>query len=67
MSVDCDISGMTLTDALEPQICFVMGEFGLGIDVPDEVFENPLVRTMEDCSNDIVVLSNVRSNPALSP
>ncbi|KAG8900686.1 hypothetical protein FRC00_011755 [Tulasnella sp. 408] len=40
------------------KICFVMGEFGLGLDLPDEVFEHPLIQTMENCSNDIVVLAN---------
>ncbi|KAG8995769.1 hypothetical protein FRB94_011659 [Tulasnella sp. JGI-2019a] len=40
------------------KICFVMGEFGLGTDIPDEVFDHPLVKTMENCANDIVVLAN---------
>ncbi|KAG8902020.1 hypothetical protein FRB99_004869 [Tulasnella sp. 403] len=40
------------------KMCFVMGEFGLGLDIPDEVFEHPLIKTMEDCANDVVVLSN---------
>lgn len=40
-------------------MCFAMGEFGLNVDIPDEVFECPQIRIMEDCANDVVVLSNV--------
>ncbi|KAG8980783.1 hypothetical protein FRB90_007487 [Tulasnella sp. 427] len=40
------------------KMCFAMGEFGLNVDIPDVVFECPLIRIMEDCSNDVVVLSN---------
>ncbi|KAG8908273.1 hypothetical protein FRB99_007806 [Tulasnella sp. 403] len=40
------------------KMCFAMGEFGLNLDLPDEVFECPLIRIMEDCANDVVVLSN---------
>jgi hypothetical protein len=40
-------------------MCFAMGEFGLNLNIPDEVFENPLIKIMEDAANDVVVLSNV--------
>ena len=36
-----------------------MGEFGLGLDLPDEVFEHPLIQAMENAANDVVVLGNV--------
>lgn len=40
------------------KMCFAMGEFGLNVDIPDVVFECPQIRIMEDCANDVVVLSN---------
>ncbi|KAG8873853.1 hypothetical protein FRB97_006409 [Tulasnella sp. 331] len=40
------------------KMCFAIGEFGLNLDLPDEVFECPLIRVMENCANDVVVLSN---------
>lgn len=42
------------------KMCFAMGEFGLNVNIPDEVFEHPLIAIMEECANDVVVLSNVR-------
>lgn len=46
------------------KMCFAMGEFGLNLSIPDAVFENDLMKTMQDCANDVVVLSNV-SSPCL--
>ncbi|KAG8867912.1 hypothetical protein FRB97_002892 [Tulasnella sp. 331] len=40
------------------KMCFAMGEFSLGLDIPDEVLQHPLIQIMEDASNDVVVLSN---------
>jgi len=42
------------------KICFAMGEYGLGLDIPDEVFEHPVLQEMENMANDVVTLSNVR-------
>ncbi|KAG8868414.1 hypothetical protein FRB97_007559, partial [Tulasnella sp. 331] len=40
------------------KMCFAMGEFSLGLNIPDEVLQHPLIKIMEDASNDVVVLSN---------
>ncbi|KAG8855037.1 hypothetical protein FRB96_007232 [Tulasnella sp. 330] len=40
------------------KMCFAMGEFSLGLNIPDEVLQHPLIKIMEDAANDVVVLSN---------
>ncbi|KAG8966577.1 hypothetical protein FRC03_011633 [Tulasnella sp. 419] len=40
------------------RMCFAMGEYGVGLDLPDHVFQHPVLRAMEDCANDVVALSN---------
>jgi hypothetical protein len=45
------------TGALE--ICYAMGEYALGIDVPDEVLRNPLFEDMMTMAVDVVIFSNV--------
>lgn len=45
------------TSACRP--CFALMEFVAGIDLPDEVAEHPLIRSMEDATNDLVSWSNV--------
>lgn len=40
-------------------MCFAMGEFAMKLNIPDEVLEHPSIKIMEDCANDVVVLSNV--------
>lgn len=40
--------------------CFALMEFANGLDLPDEVSEHPLIREMEDATNDLVSWSNVR-------
>lgn len=39
--------------------CFALMEFANGIDLPDEVSAHPLIREMEDATNDLVSWSNV--------
>ena len=46
-------------DAGALKICFAMGEYGLGLNIPDEVFEQPVIQEMENMANDAVALSNV--------
>jgi len=41
------------------KMCFAMGEYGFGLNVPDEVFAHPVIQEMENMANDVVVLSNV--------
>jgi len=41
------------------KLCFSMGEYGLGLDIPDEVFEHPVIQEMEYMANDVATLSNV--------
>lgn len=36
-----------------------MGEFAMDLDIPDEVFSDPGIQILENCANDVVVLSNV--------
>ena len=38
-----------------------IGEWGLGLSLPDEVFKSPEVMRLEDCVNEVVVISNVSS------
>ncbi|KAG9039883.1 hypothetical protein FRB95_004355 [Tulasnella sp. JGI-2019a] len=40
------------------KMCFAMVEFSMGLNLPDEVFQHPLIKIMEDAANDVVVLSN---------
>ncbi|KAG8926677.1 hypothetical protein FRC03_011428 [Tulasnella sp. 419] len=40
------------------KMCFAAGEYGAGLDLPDEVFDHPYIKIMENCSNDVVVISN---------
>ena len=46
------------TSACRP--CFALMEFVAGIDLPDDVAEHHLIRSMEDATNDLVSWSNVR-------
>ena len=46
--------------------CFTLIEYANGLDLPDEVFEDPTVRMLQETANDIVSWSNVRSFPAVS-
>lgn len=39
--------------------CFALIEYANGLDLPDEVFEDPIVRTLQEIANDIVSWSNV--------
>ena len=41
------------------KLCFAMGEYGLGLDIHDQVFEHPLIQEMESMANDVATLSNV--------
>lgn len=38
---------------------FVLMEYAAQIDLPDEVVEHPIIRDMEDATNDLVTWSNV--------
>lgn len=41
-----------------------MGEFSLGLDIPDEVFDHPLIKTIEDCGTAITAMANVSPCPS---
>jgi len=43
--------------------CFTLIEYANGLDLPDEVFEDPIVRTLQETTNDIVSWSNVSFYP----
>lgn len=45
---------------------FAFGLFALDLDLPDEVFESPEMKLMEDLANDVVVLSNVSTTFSLA-
>jgi len=46
-------------DASGCKPCFTLIEYANGLDLPDEVFEEPIVRTLQETANDIVSWSNV--------
>ena len=46
--------------------CFTLIEYANGLNLPDEVFEDPAIRTLQETANDIVSWSNVRLSPATS-
>ena len=48
------------TSACKP--CWVLIEYAGGLDLPDEVTEDPVVRSLEDAANDLVSWSNVRTS-----
>lgn len=37
-----------------------MVEYSLDLDLPDEVFESPIIRAMSDATNDLMTWPNVR-------
>ncbi|KIO32367.1 hypothetical protein M407DRAFT_214327 [Tulasnella calospora MUT 4182] len=39
------------------KMCFAMGEFGLTLNLPDVVFNDELLKTLQDCANDVAVVS----------
>ena len=39
--------------------CFTLIEYANGLNLPDEVFEDPTIRTLQETANDIVSWSNV--------
>lgn len=41
------------------KMCFAMGEFGLTLNLPDVVFNDELLKTLQDCANDVAVVSRV--------
>jgi len=51
-------------DASGCKPCFTLIEYANGLDLPDEVFEEPIIRTLQETANDIVSWSNV--SPLLS-
>jgi len=46
--------------------CFTLIEYANGLNLPDEVFEDPIIRTLQETANDIVSWSNVGLSPAAS-
>ena len=51
-------------DASGCKPCFTLIEYANGLDLPNEVFEEPIVRTLQETANDIVSWSNVSSLPS---
>lgn len=45
------------TSACKP--CWVLIEYGGGLDLPDEVMEHPIIQSLEEATNDLVSWSNV--------
>ena len=43
--------------------CFTLIEYANGFDLPDEVFEDPIVCKLQEIASDIVSWSNVRLSP----
>ena len=43
--------------------CFALIEYANGLNLPDEVFEDPTVRMLQETVNDIVSWSNVNLPP----
>lgn len=41
--------------------CFALIEYANGLNLPDEVFQDPVVRELQEIANDIVSWSNVRA------
>ena len=39
---------------------YAMIEYANGLDLPDEVMEHPIIQSLEEATNDLVALSNVR-------
>jgi len=40
------------------RVVFVLIELGLGLDMPDEVMEHPLILRLDECANDLIGLGN---------
>lgn len=40
----------------------VMIEYSLDLDLPDEVFENPIIKGMSDATNDLMTWPNVSAH-----
>ena len=53
-------------DASGCKPCFVLIEYANGLNLPDEVFEEPIIRTLQETANDIVSWSNVSPPPIVS-
>lgn len=53
-------------DASGCKPCFTLIEYANGLDLPDKVFDEPIVRTLQETANDIVSWSNV-SSPLVVP
>jgi Terpene synthase family 2, C-terminal metal binding len=45
------------------RLCFGLLEYSLGIDLPDEVFENPIFESLYWAAADMVCWANVRLSP----
>jgi hypothetical protein len=50
-------------DASGCKPCFALIEYANGLNLPDEVFEEPIIRTLQETVNDIVSWSNVSPTP----
>ena len=48
-------------DASGCKPCFTLIEYANGLDLPDKVFEDPIICALQETANDIVSWSNVRS------
>ena len=53
-------------DASGCKPCFTLIEYANGLDLPDEVFDDPIVCTLQETANDIVSWSNVRLSPVVA-
>ncbi|KAG9019249.1 hypothetical protein FRB90_004811 [Tulasnella sp. 427] len=40
------------------KMCFAIGEFAMKLTIPDDVLEHASIKIMENCANDVVVLTN---------
>jgi Terpene synthase family 2, C-terminal metal binding len=49
------------------RLCFGLLEYSLGIDLPDEVFENPVFASLYWAAADMVCWANVRLSPPPPP
>lgn len=53
-------------DASGCKPCFALIEYVNGLNLPDVIFEDPIVRALQETANDIVSWSNVRSPHVVS-
>ena len=53
-------------DASGCKPCFTLIEYANGLDLPDEIFEDPIVCALQETANDIVSWSNVRFSPVVA-